>query len=450
MRVIEMSVLSSPQQIWGITMSDLEALRGKMHRAAIDCYMADDGFLPNWIDGSYYSKWGFVPYHYRRPSEDGVGGGEQDKGTSAGSIAPVFDQIRSSIDAVIDPWRGELPTGEMCSAPKSAADGVMTALGTSSSDNPLILTSNTLVKDAIGRMLGSFRSPFLDKYHTQVARIARSNGDLAILLKANYAAGEALWPEVPDNVYSICEAAHNQWASKVDEASAAAGAIALTIVGAVAGVVSSVVTAGAGLAWTVAALSTVAATSASALKAIEATSEITGDTYPDILQSLSDALGDLNGAISKQESILTSMMNDAVSAVRGELGNFNLDAFELERAPYEEQLRMTRSDAQTVRSNMVRIAEALQTTRSTLGAEPPENPTPRPVGIGLSQNGSQTAASTLHVVLARCLELTEGEYANGQALFDATERLFFDADAAARAEVDRLMADELLTTPFGV
>ncbi|WP_308491957.1 hypothetical protein [Microbacterium terrisoli] len=54
---------------------DISTTIGHMKRAAIDCWMADQSFYPNWGNDKIYSKWGWMLNFYHRPDENGNGGG---------------------------------------------------------------------------------------------------------------------------------------------------------------------------------------------------------------------------------------------------------------------------------------------------------------------------------------------------------------------------------------
>jgi len=41
--------------------AELDEIIGKMKRAAIDCWMADQGFDPVWGNEGTYAKWGWAP-----------------------------------------------------------------------------------------------------------------------------------------------------------------------------------------------------------------------------------------------------------------------------------------------------------------------------------------------------------------------------------------------------
>ena len=99
---------------------EFDALVGRLKRAAIDAYMDDYGFSA--VGGDYtkteVSDGGFplsATTVVDRPGEDGNGGGA---GTRQVTMSPTpdvvsyherFDQVRSQIDALVQPWR-DLPS----------------------------------------------------------------------------------------------------------------------------------------------------------------------------------------------------------------------------------------------------------------------------------------------------------------------------------------------------
>lgn len=433
---------------------DLSDTIGKMKRAAIDCWMADQSFFPNWGNDQIYAKWGWMLNFYNRPDENGNGGGDGN-GVNH-SVAPQFDEIRAAIDASVSDWL-DLPDGDACTPPRDAANATAAILGTSAAGASVqnsgeIATSNTTVHEVvINRIEGDFKSAFLDKYYTQFSKVSHGLGDACVILEANYIAEKSMWPAAREDVAAICEKALAAWKQKADGAAAASGTLVLTVVAAVAGAVASVVTAGTGTVAAVAALGSVAALASSAVQGIAADTVISGNTYGEILGSLNDALGTLDDALTEQEQALRDMMTDAIGIIRGDLASFNLDAFALGDYPSSDgTMRMDRSDTNIVSTNMGRIDAALADALAALGSAPASNPTPRGAGIGLGSSGTHYTASELYALAARCLELTAAEYGRGHDLFDATVEDFFGSDAAAQSDVARLLSDEALTGRMGV
>ncbi|MFE1646762.1 hypothetical protein ACFM35_14370 [Microbacterium sp. P01] len=433
--------------------ADLSGIVGQMKRAAIDCWMADQGFYPNWGNDQLYAKWGWMLNFYDRPAEDGSGGG--DGNGVEDSVAEEFAEIRAVIDSRVSSWL-DLPDGSLCGAPRGAANATTALLGGSATSPTVqgggeIATANDTVHEVVvNNLRGSFRAPFLDKYYTQFSKVAHGLGDACIILEANYAGEQAMWPAARTDVATICDAARAAWAKQAEDASAANGTLALTVVAAVAGAVSGVVTAGAGTVAAVAALGSIAALASSAVAAITAETAVSGGSYLEILESLTSALETLDETLTDQEDALVTMLNGASSTMRGDLASYNLDAFAMGDYPLDDTMTMDRSDTSIVSTNMGRVETALATASTTLGAPPTANPTPRGADVGLGSAGTHDAATDLYEVTARCLELTAGEYVRGHALFDAVVEDYFSADAAARHTVETLRADEALSSELGV
>lgn len=434
--------------------ADLSNIVGKMKRAAIDCWMADQSFYPNWGNDQIYAKWGWMLNFYNRPDENGNGGGDGN-GVNH-SVAAEFDAIRGAIDASVAPWL-DLPDGSACSAPQSAAGATAAALGTSGAGMTVqnsheIATSNhTIHETVVNRIRGSFKAPFLDKYYTQFSKVSYGLGDACVILEANYAAEGSMWPAARKDVATICENAQLAWAQQAGSAAAANGTFTLSVIAAVAGAVSSVVTAGAGAAVAVAALGTIAVAAGGAMEKINGRAEVSGNSFQSILDSLNGAFGTLNDALKGQEEELSKMMTEATTTMLGEIGAYNLDAFALGEYPTAVgNIDMTDEDANIVKSNMQRIESALDKASRTLGSAPDANPTPRDASIGLGASGTHTAASELYSVVAQCLSLTLSEYGNGRELFTATVEDFFETDAEVARTIAQILADEALTEEINV
>ena len=428
---------------------ELDSIIGKMKRAAIDCWMADQSFSPHWGNDMIYAKWGFMLNYYNRPEADGSGGG-----TGNGvkdSVAEEFEQIRASIDALVSPWT-DLPDGSECSTPQSMVSSTSGLLGSSSSgeNTDAIATSSGTVEQYLGPIQARFKEPFLDKYYTQFSLVTNGLANACVILEANYAAELEMWPAARTDVATLCDSARGAWEKKSDDAAAASGTLTLTVVAAVAGVVASVVTAGAGTVAAVAALGTIGAAASTAVAAIAADAVISGNTYGDIYSSLSDALDKLDTALREQEDALATMMSDTSDAISSQIADFNLDAF-----PFGEltapggTMSIERSDSNIVSNNLGRIEGSLASAISQLGAPPASNPTPRDSRIGLGFNGTHGQATYLYELVASCLTLTSAEYTRGHLLFDAAVEDFFSSDDAAKERVNALRADEALTTETG-
>lgn len=433
---------------------ELPDIIGKMKRAAIDCFMADQGFHPNWGNDQIYAKWGFMLNFYNRPNAAGEGGGDGN-GVNH-SVAPAFEEIRAAIDARVSKWL-DLPDGDDCGAPTSATSATAAILGTSGAgasvqNTGAIGTANDTVHEMMANAIqGSFKPAFIDKYYTQFSSVAHGLGDACVILQLNYSAQAAMWPAARQDAVSICDSARAAWDQKAGNAAAANGALVLTVVGAVAGVVSAIVTAGTGTVAAAAVLSGIAGAASSAVQGIARNVVIEGNTYLDILSSLDEALGNLDAALEKQENELNDAMTEAASIIRSDNATYNLDAFALGSYPVGDgTMSMDRSNATVVSNSMGRIDTELASASATLGSAPGTNPTPRNAGVGRSSNGTHYAASDLYALTARCLALTVAEYARGHQLFDATVEDYFSSDAAASQEVSRLLAEEILSANLGV
>lgn len=433
---------------------NLSGTIGGMKRAAIDCWMADQGFIPHYGNDKLYAKWGWMLNFYNRPDANGNGGGDGN-GVNH-SVAAQFEEIRGAVDSSVSRWL-DLPDGAACDTPRKDAGTTAAILGISGASASVqnsgeIATSNNTVHEVvINQIRGSFKSPFLDKYYTQFSKVSHGLGDACVILEANYIAEFKMWPAVQDDVATICEAALQAWKAKVDGVSTASGTFALTVVAAVAGAVASVVTAGTGTVAAVAILGSVAAIANSAVQGIAASAAVTGTSYGEILGSLNTALGKLNDVLKQQEKALQTMMTDATGAMRGDLASFNLDAYSLGDYPTGDgTMSMDKSDTSIVSTNMNRIELALADAAAALRSAPSANPTPRSAGIGLGASGTHGAASELWSVTARCLELTTAEYSHGHELFNATVDDFFNADNAASDKVAALLANEALSQELGV
>ncbi|RLP82026.1 hypothetical protein D9V34_09385 [Mycetocola lacteus] len=431
---------------------DLSELKGKMKRAAIDCWMADTGFYPHIGNSKIYAKWGWMLNFYNRPDENGRGGGDGNGVTA--SVEAEFDAIRRAIDALVDRWL-DLPDGSECDDPLQRAKTTANTLGASGgpgsgeSTGDISTANNTVHEVTINKLVGSFRAPFLDKYFTQFSTVQGELAAACMILQTNYGAEREMWPAARVDASKLCERALQAWIAQQEQESDVNATMALTTVSAVAGVVTSLATAGAETIASVTALSAIAGSATIAIQGISSDVDVRGGSYQEIFQSLTEGFEKLDSVLKSQEHALNKMLRDTLAMMYSDMSRFNLDAFVLGSYPISDgTMRMERSDTQIIVNNMKRIADSLTQAVSTLQNAPARNPTPRDGSLGSGSNGTHTAASELWNRASRCLALTTSEYERGTSLFQATVEDFFQADAEAARIVAEIMAAEALTERF--
>ncbi len=434
------------------TYDDLSNIIGKMKRAAIDCWMADQSFYPTWGYEETYCKWHWAPYQYFRPDENGVGGGKSVGYGDDVNCEAQFDQIRAAIDGIVSKWL-DLPDGTACADPESKAATSAAILGASGADPAVqntgeIGTSCLTIHDSLignANMQGAYIRPFHNKYYTKFSSVRGSLGQASLILQANYAAQAALWPAAREDVAKICDDARAAWETQAGLASTASTTFQLAVASAAVTAIGGVITATTiGPAVVGVAAVTFGMSTAVSAAAQDASVSVSGDSYESILEALDTALEKLSTSIKDQEEALSTSMNEAVAAMNSDLSSCNLDAVDLGDFPLHDEdgtMAMNPTDAGIVSDNMTNIEEELGSVVTTFGSAPAANPTQRSWGIGAT-NGTHTAASALHQFTARCLELTKGEYARGHELFNATVDDFNNVDSSARQRALDLIAQE--------
>lgn len=123
---------------------DLDGAIGRLKKAAIDAWMADDGFYKDKLGTNCYYKWGFAPNGYELPSDSGEGGGKVDGLSWNDDIS--YDGIRSRVDNAVD-MRRNLPTGTGAHAYKTSTSRAAVSLGASVADDGAIFTSTNTVRE---------------------------------------------------------------------------------------------------------------------------------------------------------------------------------------------------------------------------------------------------------------------------------------------------------------
>lgn len=425
---------------------DLDSSVGRLKKAAIDAYMAEDGFYEDLLGENKYYKWGWAPNGYEMPNAAGEGGGKVDGMPWADDIS--FDGIRSRVDNAVDRWRG-LPTGSGADPYKTSTSTAAASLGASGSgasvaDDGAIFTSANTMGDLLNQQLvASFIEPMMDKYYTQFKGVAQSLGAAAAILQINYAMQSSMWQGARSDVASIVEKGTTACADYAESKAAANLSVTLGVVGTVAAAVATVATAGtaAPLVGSMVALSTAAST---AVTAISADASITGDGYDPIMSSFEDSLEKLRQAVEDQETAVRTMLTGAVNHISGDPAGFNLDRYRIQTPPenFSDQIVMVRQHTNTVSSNMGRVLDALDAAKSSLGSPPYSDPAPHSTQISA---GTHAAAFSLYDLTVDALISTRTEYERGRDLFDAEVENYFNTDAENQRTVEQLAASEALT-----
>ena len=438
---------------------ELASFKGKMYRAAIDCWMADQSFTPPWGAEHTYAKWGFAPFQYHRPDENGVGGGASVGYGDGVNCEAQFDQIRAAIDAIVDPWLS-LPDSAGSAPHAASAEDASAFTGNSGANSPgLEGPRNQVERVATLQLKGQFVAPFVDKYCSQLMTVAHGIGDGCLIVSASHAAEVALWPAAREDVTTICLQAQAAWEAVAAKRAAANAEVTFAVIGAVASgvaaVLTAVLTAGTSLAATTVssavaiahaakgALGVIGGAASVAIAGMKYSAAVTGDSYSGILTSLSESFQRLTKTINEQDGHLRTMLSEMDSEVFADRASYDLDYFELGDYPTTDgTIVMDSTSADLVKNAMTRVHGELSSAQSKLGAAPTSNPSTRPMGIGVSTSGTFGEAAALHGRLHGCITRTTNEYDRGRQLFDATVADYFQTDANASTTVQNLQNAE--------
>ncbi|MEV7799102.1 hypothetical protein AB0O14_08445 [Microbacterium foliorum] len=431
---------------------ELSGMIGPLKRAAIDAYMADEGFSPDLVNDGLYSYWGWLPNSYHRPDANGEGGGDI---IGFGSSIS-FDGIRSRVDSAVSPWLDPtLPDGSGASGPLTTTRSAASTLGASGTgggfedDGVIERSSSTINLTVLTNISGAFTTPFLAKYHDEFLNIAHRIGVATAMLEMNYSVQSQIWTAAGDDVASICESAKDSLASYAETTAQEMLEYGLTVVTVAAGAVASIATAGAA-APLVAGMVTLAGTATIAIQAIDAVATLSGSSYSELMESFEAALEAVNSAISTQETELVTMMNGATAQISENSASFDLDLVRFgDPEGTSEMIDIQQYRADTVSQNMQNVIDSLTAAQASLGSAPASNPTPRNGAIGAGASGTHTAASSLHQLTADCLASTIQEYTLGRELFNATIAAYFADDQATKSDLDRISGSEALSDLMG-
>ena len=430
--------------------SEITTYIREIKRAAIDTFMREQGWLIDFEYSDRYALWGFIPSWYRRPDENGEGGGER-IAVGSDSLVEGFNNIRARVDSATALWL-DLPSGDAATTVSGTQAvalqfGAAASGGTVITDGEVSKSIDTISNTVVSNVRGSFKAPFLDKYDAQFSKIVGGLGAAAAILETAYAAEEAIWPAAKQDAADICDSVRNAFRLKAKQDAQEVRDIVLGVVTAVAGVVTTIASAGTAL--PIVTMAGYAKIAAGTVKSLSTAANISTDSYDSIMSSLETASQNLNSAISGQESALQEMLEAASGLIDSENANFNLDAYELRTFPMEDIISLDRSEADTVLLNMERIGEALSSAVTSLSTAPGSSFLRRASGVGLGSTGPYSALSGLHTQVANCLDLTRNEYGRGRELFDATVEDFFSTDDEVKQVTDALMR-ELETETTGL
>ncbi len=430
--------------------SKIEPYIGHMKRAAIDAFMGQQGWIPDYEYDDRYALWGVIPSWYRRPTEDGVGGGER-IAVGNDSMAPTFDNIRARISAATDKWVG-LPSGAGASSVRTSVGSVAVQFGAAASggaaiaDGEVAKSIDTISNTVVSNFRGSFKAPFLDKYDAQFAKVIGGTGAAAAILQTAYAAEEAIWPAAQQDAVDICESVRNAFRTKAKQSSDQVRDIALGVVAAVAGVVTIV--ASAGTAAPIVTMIGFAKTAASAVESLNKTIDISTDSYESIMASLESASSALNYVITEQEHSIRAMVSSTSALISFNFEAFNLDAYSLRDFSSDDTIAIEQSEADTVLLNMNRLLAVMASASTALSRQPSDDFLRRDSEVGLGRTGPYSQIIELHDVISRCLKSTHNEYERGRALLEATANDLFASEDGAKAVAEALLR-ELETMGLG-
>ncbi len=417
---------------------------GEMKRAAIDAYMAQQGWLIDYEYDDRYALWGFIPSWYRRPTEDGEGGGENIP-FGGDSMVEGFSNIRSRIDSATSKFVGlpdSSPVAEAITGTGAAATQFGAAASGSSviADGEVAKSIDTISNTVVSNMRGSFKAPFQDKYDAQFAKVIGGTGAAIAVLQTAYAGEKAIWPAAREDAADICENARNAFRLDAKQSADEIRDLALSVVTSVAAVVTTVATAG--TAATIVAVAGFAKTAADTVSSLStALTPFAVNGYEGIMGALEGACTDLDGAITAQERAFEDMLSSTVDSIASESDAFDLDAYSLPEFELDDMITIDQGDADVVTQNMERLIEAMGDASGALGSVPGSGFLHRDAAVGIGDNGPYAHMVSLHDRLSQALGSTKDEYTRGRDLFEAVVRDHLATDAQGASVAEALQAE---------
>lgn len=318
--------------------ADLKAKIQEMKRAAIDAYMTFEGGMFV-VEGDKYRQVGdgglFEPTCYvSRPGEDGAGGGDwwssppmPDFLGLTGKYQSNFNEIRSHIDALFDPWL-DLPDPAKFEAELAKVRKVLSELGVEGGvDGGMVIGSGPLaaalqsiipnLDEMSGKTIGAFKLNFLGRLVGTAGNIRA----LGLILGASLVAERKVLEELRAKVLEFADKTVGAFAAVANTGNAgeAAFSIVLALGSALAGAAAAVITGGAALP---AVLTGVGFTFVSSLSDVEISGG--GARYTDIMNALAEGLNNISEDLLRVEKEIADNLNRNYEAASGAKNYFDL------------------------------------------------------------------------------------------------------------------------------
>jgi hypothetical protein len=301
----------------------------KLKRAAIDAWMKQEGWD---IEGNKYHGPHGAAYEVTRPGEDGEGGGDWSGeffqewfvgGDKDQEFSSRFDEIRSNIDTALKPWQPDAiaTPSEFDPLIDSMRDANTKLALSSNASGGSVNAGGSIAGNIRGldtesaKLSGSTIDTFRSKFVLQLDRVVGGEHALTVVLGGAIAAEKTLWENAKQTVADTVETATNSFRAYADGNDAPDWGLILKVVGVAVEGVAAFATNGA----------TVALSAGTGIKLLQAGQEASekkakepkSRDYDGIWNAFTQAVEDLDAAITSEEKALATNLQDNYAYVTG-------------------------------------------------------------------------------------------------------------------------------------
>lgn len=441
---------------------ELDTLIGKLKRAAIDSYMASNGW---YVSETRYEQTGAeldLIATVTRPGEDGEGGGDWDGAnlhdwfglTDNHDYEKAFPQIRARIDAALsggwtwlpDP-AGIAPLVEsMRRANSQLAFSAVSTDGRVTGGGNLGGYLNLIVEDC-GAMGGGMITTFKQDFLGQLSKAIAGHHAITVILGGALAAQQGMWEAARETVTDIVTSATDAF-NKSANNGGGDWHVLLKVAGyAVAGV-SIFATGGAATTLAVAGLGLTILDDSAGGDKPEAKAP-GGDDYDSIMSAFEGAFPDLNTHIDAEEKTLDANFRTNLDRIRADHASYDLqrppligidDDRDLHRNSHGgyEEIKIDRVLAKEIADDLLpSVSDELNGANSDISDCASLSPLFRDSSIGMGQYGVGESYYEMQRLLSELVSDLSGEARQGGLTFSLAVDDIGRADTSAKDALEK-------------
>jgi hypothetical protein len=402
----------------------------KLKRAAIDAWMKQEGWE---IEGGRYHGPHGADYEVTRPDDRGEGGGDWHGeffqewfvgGDKDRHFSGEFDKIRGNIDTAIKRWLPDAiadPTGfdSLITAMKGANTKLAlsaSASGGSVSAGGSIAGNIQGLKDETDKLSGRTIDAFRSKFVLQLDRVVGGEHAITVVLGGALSAEQKIWENAKTTVADIVEKATNSFNAYANGNGNTDWGLVLKVIGVAVEGVAAFASSGA----------TVALSAGTGIKLLQAGQEAAdkkgknppSPDYTGIMKGFTQALDDLDAAITSEEKSLATNLRDNYDYIVGLKGtpeSLDLNPALLEISDDSQaQINVIHSAVDAITETyMPAIAASLTQAAEDVDAASSSTPWIREESVGYTNYGCWSDLYTLLWLLYELLQDLSWEVSNG-------------------------------------